>query len=127
MHEIVEQITKGDKEKAKKKKMESKAERKKNRDKIRDEKKKVYDAEVARRDADPEAWEAERKAKKEEKEFSEPPLLGLVTRLLRGVKFDIKNIHIRFEDDFFAKSRPFSFGFTIQNVSLDNHLAEEDR
>lgn len=82
---------------------------------------------MEKKNADPEAWEAERKAKKEEKEFSEPPLLGLITRLFRGIKFSVKNIHIRFEDDYFSKARPFSFGFTIQSVSLDNHLSEEDR
>ena len=41
-------------------------------------------------------------------------MLGLLTRLFRGVKFDIKNIHIRYEDDLFATPEmPFSFGFTI--------------
>jgi hypothetical protein len=49
----------------------------------------------------------------EVKEFQEPPLLGLVTRLFRGIKYDIKNIHIRYEDDYFQISNPFSFGFTI--------------
>ena len=30
--------------------------------------------------------------------------MGLMTRLFRGIKYDIKNIHIRYEDDFFASS-----------------------
>ena len=59
--------------------------------------------------------------------FKEPPLLGLVTRLFRGVKYDIKNIHIRYEDDFFSMDKPFSFGFTIQNIKMDTHAEEEQR
>ena len=49
-------------------------------------------------------------------------MLGLFTRLFRGVKYDIKNIHIRFEDDFFGIS-PFSFGFTIRDIMLDTNTA----
>jgi hypothetical protein len=55
----------------------------------------------------------------EEKEFKEPPLLGLLTRLFRGVKYDIKNIHIRYEDDFFIPHAPFSFGVTLRDIKLD--------
>ena len=42
------------------------------------------------------------KRAKKEAEFNEPPLLGLVTRIFRGIKYEIKKIHIRFEDDYFA-------------------------
>jgi len=48
--------------------------------------------------------------------------MGLMTRLFRGIKYDIKNIHIRYEDDFFAGSQPFSFGATIAEIKLDNDL-----
>jgi len=58
---------------------------------------------------------------KEAAAFKEPPLIGLATRLFRGVKYDIKNIHIRYEDDYFSHDKPFSFGFTIQAITLDNH------
>ena len=56
---------------------------------------------------------------KPESEFKEPPLLGLLTRLFRGIKYDIKNIHIRYEDDFFVPHAPFSFGVTIRDIKLD--------
>ena len=39
---------------------------------------------------------------KKKDDFKEPPLLGLFTRLFRGIKYDIKNIHIRYEDDFYS-------------------------
>lgn len=60
-------------------------------------------------------------------EFSEPPLLGLVTRLFRGVKFSINNIHVRVEDDYFAAGKPYSYGLTIQRIGLDTHEEEETR
>ena len=53
--------------------------------------------------------------------------MGLLTRLFRGVKFEFKNIHIRYEDDFFTFGNPFSFGFSIQNIKMDNHTEEENR
>ena len=56
-----------------------------------------------------------------------PPIMGLLTRLFRGVKFEIKNIHIRYEDDFFTFGNPFSCGFTIQNIKMDHHAEEEQR
>jgi len=58
-----------------------------------------------------------------ESEFKEPPLLGLMTRLFRGIKYDIKNIHLRYEDDFFSGSKPFSFGATIRDIRLDTDTA----
>lgn len=64
---------------------------------------------------------------KDEQQFKEPPLLGLLTRLFRGIKFEIKKIHIRYEDDFFAVQKPFSFGFTIEHIKMDTHQAEEER
>ena len=79
----------------------------------------------------PTAWAAKQKKLKESKnkdtEFKQPPLLGLLTRLFRGVKFEFKNIHIRYEDDIFSGTRPFSFGFTIQHIKMDNHEEEEKR
>ena len=57
--------------------------------------------------------------------FKEPPLLGLATRLFRGIKYEIKNIHIRYEDDCFAGSDPFSFGFTIRDIVLDTDEQQE--
>lgn len=51
----------------------------------------------------------------------------MVTRLLRGVKLDIRKIHIRYEDDFYQVGRPFSAGFTIERIGFDNHEEEEQR
>jgi len=53
--------------------------------------------------------------------------MGLLTRLFRGVKYSFKNIHIRYEDDYFVHHNPFSFGFTIGAITLDNHNNEEER
>ena len=53
--------------------------------------------------------------------------MGLLTRLFRGVKFEFKHIHIRYEDDFFTFGNPFSFGFSIQSIKMDNHTEEENR
>ena len=52
-------------------------------------------------------------------------MLGLVTRLFRGIKFQISNIHIRYEDDYFQAAKPYSFGFAIQSIQMDTDLAEE--
>ena len=70
---------------------------------------------------------AEALNKHKDEEFKEPPLLGLVTNLFRGIKYDIKNIHIRYEDDFYNMEKPFSFGFSILNIKMDNHIEEEQR
>jgi hypothetical protein len=53
-------------------------------------------------------------------------LLGLVTRLFRGVKFSVSNIHIRVEDDYYMRGQPYSFGFTIQRIGLDTSEEEEN-
>lgn len=79
----------------------------------------------------PRGWAEEQKKKEKKKqegfEFKQPPLLGLITRLFRGIKFEIKNIHIRYEDDVFSGDRPFSFGFTINSIRMDTHQQEEQR
>lgn len=84
---------------------------------------------MMRKQRDPVGYENEMKAKraKKEAEFNEPPLLGLVTRIFRGIKYEIKKIHIRFEDDYFAHEQPFSFGFTIEHIKMDNQIEEEER
>ena len=51
--------------------------------------------------------------------------MGLFTRLFRGIKYDIKNIHIRYEDDFYSASHPFSFGLTIKDIRLDTDTQQE--
>lgn len=51
--------------------------------------------------------------------------MGLFTRLFRGVKYDIKNIHIRYEDDFYSAEKPFSFGLTIKDIKLDTDVQQE--
>lgn len=49
-------------------------------------------------------------------------------KLFRGIKYDIKNIHIRFEDDYFMKvQRPVSFGLTIRHIRLDTDVAKEEK
>lgn len=74
---------------------------------------------MKKRNYNPNKYDNDRKQKQQAKEFEEPPLLGLITRLFRGIKFDIRNIHIRYEDELFSEKNPISFGFTIQNIKLD--------
>ena len=91
---------------------------------------KAWQAEQAKRNLDPARYDADKKAaklKKDTAEFKQPPLMGLITRLFRGVKYSFKNIHIRYEDDYFAYTNPFSFGFTLGGIQLVNHDAEEAR
>lgn len=72
--------------------------------------------------------QAEQTGEAGEPEFKEPPLLGLLTRLFRGIKYDIRNIHIRYEDDFYTPiQRPISFGLTIRHIKLDTDLEQEER
>lgn len=51
-------------------------------------------------------------------------MINLLIKLFRGIKYEIKNIHIRYEDDFFGN--PFSFGFTIRNIKLDTDTKQEE-
>ena len=92
--------------------------------KEREELNKKYQEELRRKMRNPGKWEKERREKMESRAFKEPPLLGLLTRLFRGIKFDIKNIHIRYEDDFFSRT-PFSFGFTLHSIKMDTDTQEE--
>ena len=84
---------------------------------------------MIRKQRDPVGYANELAAKKakKEKEFNEPPLLGLITRIFRGVHYEIKKIHVRYEDDYFAYQQPFSFGFTIEHIKMDNQIDEEKR
>ena len=56
---------------------------------------------------------------------ADPPLISLLIKLFRGIKYEIKNIHIRYEDDFFTNQKPISFGFTIKEIKLDTDLKQE--
>jgi hypothetical protein len=62
----------------------------------------------------------QKKAKEDAEEFKAPPFIGFGFRVIKGVKLDIKKIHIRYEDDYFHNNRPFALGFIIDQISLDN-------
>lgn len=62
----------------------------------------------------------EKQQKKASGELKEPPFMDTLMNFLGGVKLEFKRIHIRYEDDFFQHVRPFSFGFMIESISLDN-------
>jgi hypothetical protein len=47
-------------------------------------------------------------------------MMDTIMNFLGGVKLELKRIHIRYEDDYFQHHRPFSFGFMIDSISLDN-------
>jgi hypothetical protein len=62
----------------------------------------------------------EKKEKKASGELKEPPMMDTIMNFLGGFKLELKRIHIRYEDDYFQHNRPFSFGFMIDSISLDN-------
>jgi len=46
--------------------------------------------------------------------------MSFFSNLFSGIQMNIKHVHIRYEDDFFSKSRPFSFGFLIDEIDFGN-------
>lgn len=116
-------------EEKRKQKIDAKLARKDERGKLREELNQQYQEELARKTADPSAWEAERREEKKVQvtEFQEPPMLGLITRLFRGINFSVSNIHIRVEDDYYMSNKPYSFGFVIQKIVLETSAEEENR
>ena len=57
---------------------------------------------------------------KSEKEFEQPIGLSFFSSLFNGIQLNIKHIHIRYEDDYFSRSRPFSMGFLIDEIDFGN-------
>lgn len=51
--------------------------------------------------------------------------MSLFLKIFRGVKYSVKNIHIRFEDDYFCPKNPFSTGISIRNISLETDFEQE--
>ena len=43
----------------------------------------------------------------------------LLTRIVDNIQVTIKNIHIRYEDAELIPNKPFSFGFTLQELSIN--------
>ena len=62
----------------------------------------------------------EKQAKKDGKPIKEPPFMDFLMNFLGAAKIHINRLHIRYEDDYFNHNRPFSFGFLIDSISLDN-------
>ena len=61
------------------------------------------------------------KSKKEvEADFDQPIGLSFLTSIFNGIQLNVKHVHIRYEDDYFSKSRPFSMGFLIDEIDLGN-------
>jgi len=46
--------------------------------------------------------------------------MDTIMNFIGGLKLEFKRIHIRYEDDYFQHTRPFSFGLMIESISLDN-------
>lgn len=40
--------------------------------------------------------------------------------MFKGLKVTINKFHLRYEDDFYSKSTPYSFGVAFDNVKLDS-------
>jgi hypothetical protein len=62
----------------------------------------------------------EAKQKKASGEIKEPPFMDTLMSFLGGVKIEVRRLHVRYEDDYFQHHRPFSFGFMIDSITLDN-------
>jgi hypothetical protein len=131
MNDLVTKLRQPLVDKMKAKRREEKQARRDERAKRRKEIQQKKDKDEQLKRTNPAQWAAQQKKLKEKQkedfEFRQPPLLGLVTRLFRGVKYDIKNIHIRYEDDIFSAGSPYAFGFTIHHIKMDNHVEEEQR
>ena len=63
----------------------------------------------------------EKVSKKDDQEFKEVKGLKWIIKLAGGLKIDIKRVHIRYEDDYFQHHRPFSFGFMIEHIAMENN------
>lgn len=48
----------------------------------------------------------------------------LVTQIIKNVQLKIKDIHVRYEDSITNPRAPFSFGFTLHNLSV--HTTDEN-
>ena len=53
-------------------------------------------------------------------EFEEPIGLTFITNLFNGIQLNVQHVHIRYEDDYFSQSRPFSMGFLIDEIDFAN-------
>lgn len=47
-----------------------------------------------------------------------------VNTFLKNLKFKIKKLHIRFEDDYFSAQSPFSLGLVVDEISFENSDSE---
>lgn len=63
------------------------------------------------------AEEAKKPKKKKASSSSEPPI-NLLISLIGNLKFSIKRIHFRIEDDYFNHYRPVAFGLMIEEISF---------
>lgn len=57
---------------------------------------------------------------KVEDEFKTPIGLNFLFNLFKGIKINVKRIHIRYEDDIMAR-RPISLGLMIDEIELVNY------
>lgn len=48
----------------------------------------------------------------------------LVTQIIKNVQLKISDIHVRYEDSITNSKEPFSFGFTLHNLSV--HTTDEN-
>ena len=60
------------------------------------------------------------KSKKTEDEFEQPIGLSFFSSLFNGIQLNVRHVHIRYEDDYFSHTRPFSMGFLIDEIDLGN-------
>jgi hypothetical protein len=122
MSKIVDKRREPERQAEKEAKLKAKKERKEERDNKRKEREQKLNELREKHGPD---YDPNQKKPSKPKAFSEPPLIGLVARILRGVHLDIQKIHIRYEDDYFGKVRPFSFGFVINAIRFSNDEKEE--
>ena len=44
--------------------------------------------------------------------------------ILKGLTIVIKNLHLRYEDDYYSGETPYSFGIVIEELSFDSAEAK---
>ena len=64
--------------------------------------------------------ELQSKKKQQTDEFNAPIGTSLLTSLFNGIQMNVKHVHIRYEDDLFSKTRPYSLGFMIDEIDFGN-------
>lgn len=56
----------------------------------------------------------------EQEKLDDSMVEKLIARMIKNIHVEIKKIHVRYEDHVTFKNHPFSFGFTLNNFTLES-------